>query len=1025
MIDMGTKKNLANASDARDVVGQSAGNDRVPAMLEMSKTPAAINDNGGPGISPPPGAASAASAMPAIWSKSEPYVMKLADDVEEALEGNLPVSDRKLLDYLGGVVDGDGMLPSIFGRHSYRGICKAAGLRGLALRHNKPLRQRYQGLIDRFKVDDGNTFHGVGSFTKEPVTLHDRIKGYVADAIREKRSIPSDRCGRVSRQGVSDETGISLYKLSQTPYFKLILDALDAGLVQLGPVYTPGSVMTPEQRKARFEELKAVYDGFDVPGGKVPESKKRIGAVDWDYCASLTGVVEPTMRDYRPLTLYVARIVARRGTAMVGLTADDNSVAVVRRHIVDSVEKDQKARGIVSFVNVVAGHRSAYDRLVEAAGLEAEDDVAPAFGDEFQHHYDSVLRGVANPRTAANVGRFLETARELYLARLGADDLPAELGACLTHLIESNNTSRAALARAVECEAYNIASWQSGICSVSRENLPVLGRIEQHFKLPRGTLLEKASSTMGRMRKHGGGSDQWRALPSNVRALLPNEANEWSASKLADAVAKVKPLLACGTQYGRLCSLAHEADRKMPPYEPGDALRKQFDEFIAYKTAPITGDLNRSIRGVWKSEASVALRMDTIGQFFRIMTSPMIHGPNSGLGMDASDETFAWLAHTPLVVASIAQRGRRFADMDWNGRLRGTLFTSGEVNFAKIVASMTNAATGFLTQQPWLAQTLVPSTARMPAEYADALYMLDREAGALLLSDEDVAFARRDWPGYCRRNHRQLQQAIHMLGDEVEISRNPMESIEGLLRADEPLAEFIALAIDAEARWADARIHPFANRIDVRNSAMARIHPITGFRPENMSGLLFTGDHRGEIRKVDGVWQIEVSYKKFKNFNSCRLFGPPSARQNYRIDLNDQAGLYDVLDHYFFEALPGMRKENSGKAAFVTKSGKPMIPSDYRSAFVNYGAQHIAYNPVLDRGYPGVTSITPYAIRHLRATNALKNGSSVNRVEEAAFSIQTGEEMIRQHYGFMIPQTALVSSHNTFGRAAEKAMRRR
>ncbi|TFI59757.1 hypothetical protein E2493_02650 [Sphingomonas parva] len=977
------------------------------------------NDNVSARLPEPPSGGEA--SPPEVWVEQDPHVAKLVAELDLELESHLLPGRRKLLGYLRDRARADGVLPSAYGHHSYRAIGKAAGLKDIQLRRGSPLRSYLDPYLPRVRVAPVSTFHGTGEPTRRPITLADKVRQYVDDCILNNHPIPSDGKGRVSREGIAHEMGVSWNKTSRTPYIRIIHEALADGRLSLGERWRPADAMTVLQRRARLAELKAVADSFDVPGGKIPESKARIGAVDYEHLASLTGRIHPTLEHSKGYRDYVLAIARRRGTQLPGMTAHDNSVAAMRAHIVARVEEEQRARGTSAISNAVAGHRNAFARLVDEAGLEAEDDVSPAFGERFEELSAAVLAKIENPATAGNVRRFLNHVRRLYLAKVGAAELPGDLAKSLQHLIAINKITRSALAREVGCERHLVVYWETGICGVSSENLPIIRRMEAFFKLPAGTLVEKAGRTLGRVHRYKGGSEEWRQLPSDLRSLLPAEASEWPPQRLAEAAALVRPLLACGTEYGKLCAQARRADRQLPPFEAGPQLRAQLEAFKDYKMAPVTYPLQRTARGRWKSEASARMRMGSIDSFFRIMEAPVGESAISGLGIAPQYETIAWLAHAPLVLMAIAQRARRFADMQWKGEERGTFYTVGELSQLQLVISMINPVTGWLAQKPELAQTLVPLDARLPSQFKDLLRLLGMGEDSLLLTEADVRFARADWIGFCSRTHQSLRQAMYFLEDEIEVSRSPMENIDGLIRADEPLAEFLALALAAERRWADPRLHPFGYKLDVRDSTLARIHPITGFRPENLAGLTFTGDHRGEIRKVDGVWQLELHYKKFKNYRNCRLFGPKSARQNYRLDLVDQAGLYDLLDLYFFEVLPGLRDGNEGNAAFRTKSGRPMGAAEYRVSFTRYGARHIAYNPVQGTGFPGVVSINPYSIRHIRATDTLKNGLSINRVEEASFAIQTSEEMVRQHYGFMLPEAALLTSYQTFGRAVDRA----
>ncbi len=68
--------------------------------------------------------------------------------------------------------------------------------------------------------------------------------------------------------------------------------------------------------------------------------------------------------------------------------------------------------------------------------------------------------------------------------------------------------------------------------------------------------------------------------------------------------------------------------------------------------------------------------------------------------------------------------------------------------------------------------------------------------------------------------------------------------------------------------------------------------------------------------------------------------------------------------------------------------------------------------------------MNPYQVRHLRASDTLQCSTAANRVEEAAFAIQTSERMIINHYGFIVPERAILSGYDTFSEGARKAWAR-
>lgn len=644
------------------------------------------------------------------------------------------------------------------------------------------------------------------------------------------------------------------------------------------------------------------------------------------------------------------------------------------------------------------------------------------FGEKFAEHVRTGAAGLS-AGSEGNFKRFMNKWRELRVQRFELPELAEHFGPALKALREARGFTVPALAREADVPISTLRGWESETVGVSDAHVAAVARVEEKLRAPCGTLLVKATRVSSRVDRIEGATEAYVELSSRVRDLLPHAAAFWKEEQLEDAVAKVQPLLRAGTEFGDLIQLTRAEENRLAPFVPTDMLDMQLDAFCTYKTVPMSYPLLRTTR--WISDNTRDKGMERLRKFFRFATTPQGDTAWSGLGLPSGLQTMAWLAVPPATLAYPGQRAKRFQDMDWKGEARGTFYTEEETGFLEAMISITNPATGWLVQHPELAQTLVPLTQTLPPQFDDLLQLHSASGPSPLFSEADVASARRDWPAHVDRCHKHYVQARSRVMEISEVSRNPYESVAGLMLADEPMAEYLALLYAAERRWSCPRTAKRLWCTDVRDAALNRLAPITGFRPFNLTtAFTFTGDERGQIRKLDGVWDIEVPYKLFKNWKNCRLFGTRTSPKNYRLQLRDECGLYDVLDTWFFEALPELRAEGDARPAFVNRYGNPMTVSNYGDMMQAFGPRHIAWNPVLETGFPGVTSINPYQVRHLRASDTLKSSTAANRVEEAAFAIQTSERMIVNHYGFLIPEQAILSGYDTFSEQARKAWSR-
>ena len=119
-------------------------------------------------------------------------------------------------------------------------------------------------------------------------------------------------------------------------------------------------------------------------------------------------------------------------------------------------------------------------------------------------------------------------------------------------------------------------------------------------------------------------------------------------------------------------------------------------------------------------------------------------------------------------------------------------------------------------------------------------------------------------------NHNSLVLAKAHVEEVKQTSRDPLLPIAGLFNSTTPMADLLEAILKSEHCWADPRTALKTHVLDVRDSVMLRIESIVTFRPKNLAGLTFNGD-KGQIRKRDGLWEIEVPYYQFKKIGRAHV----------------------------------------------------------------------------------------------------------------------------------------------------------
>jgi hypothetical protein len=997
----------------------------VDPMVDDAGEPA--NDNVGE-FPPRPGGASAlaiaiGTSAPLVWDQDDPYVRRLKAELTEAFAAASGIPERRALRALLLVAEGDGELPSFAGKVAQKAFCKAHGLAESCWARGTKAKEQLDRFVPRFRLAGTETRLSSRCGYRPNINYVGLMRDCIVLWARDGVAIPTRGKRRICLRGVAALMNVDYFKLrEQKGALALLYQAVRCGVLALGEPMELPPEMTREEVEARRAELFAVVDGYDVPGGKVPESLMRRGLVDWEYLASLTGRVQPTMEHDWKYRSHVKKIVERRGLMPPGLMLHKDTISAFTLWGLDRIAAENV--GKPSCAAIVANHKAALNRFANALGLGAEDEAGPMFAvGEFDGNLAAALTAFENTRSAANFKRMVEKWRVLHAARVGANELPESVNEAFDMVLKLRGLTPSAFARALNVDKQVILRIVTSVKGLSMADIDVLRRSEAKLGLPSGTLLTKVKHVATNLDRMAGASEAYRALSKRYRALLPDEAALWPAERLQAALDQVSPLISNGTEYARRCSLARQPEQRAAPFDPCPRLRQQLDDYRAYKCAPVAYPFVRPNRARWKKEGTADVRMRQVEGVLRYMQCPPDGGPSAGLGAPKDGGTIVWLAHAPFALASCAQRASRFAHGTGEAAERGRVYTVSERDTIAHLVSMTNPVTGWFVQNPHLANELVPLDVRVPPEHTDMLKLFGISSESLLLTEEDVAFARRDWSGYVGRNHQALLQAMGYIDDVLEVSRNPFIPLAGCVNADEPMAELMVAILNAERMWANPSTNPYAYQGDVRDSVMHRLAAMTSLRPDNLATASFTGDERGEIRKIDGRWMIEISYRKFKNYKSARLFGTSTARRNYELELRDEAGLYDLLDLYFYEVRPSMRVIDCD-AAFFSTHGRPMNVRSWYDIVTAFGIKHIAWNPVLRTGIPGMIKMNPYAFRHIRATDILKNGVSFNRLEEAAFALQTSELMIQRHYGNLLPKDAVTNANATFDRALKIALKR-
>ncbi len=413
-------------------------------------------------------------------------------------------------------------------------------------------------------------------------------------------------------------------------------------------------------------------------------------------------------------------------------------------------------------------------------------------------------------------------------------------------------------------------------------------------------------------------------------------------------------------------------------------LSQEMTNLLEFKTSILTA-FGYQRNGVW-GEETASQKVEHLGLMFGALAAAP-GGVIRGFGVPMESLTFALLVF-PAVWDWYIQ---------WRERRRG-FYTAWEVDMLRVSIALTRAETGWLRQNPKLAERL--------------------RSVENLVTEHDIAGVRADWDRACDEMYKHGLARAREVQRIARIHRDPFEPIMPILEADSPVGEYRKITDEILRLLPDEKRYPRSAAESVRAFLMLRFGLHLGLRQKNMRQLLvcprgrtptterrLTELKRGELRwsERDGGWEVWIPSVAFKNADSSFFSSKP-----FRLILPDLGGLYQHLEAYIDRHRRILLKDASDPGTLFVKSVKiNSKDAEYdRTSF--YDAWRVAiqrygiHNPFTGRGaIKGLLPHGPHNVRDVLATHILKQTGSY---EQASYAIQDTPEMVAKHYGRFLPQ---------------------
>ncbi|MDP3493355.1 MAG: hypothetical protein Q8R82_09570, partial [Hyphomonadaceae bacterium] len=432
-----------------------------------------------------------------------------------------------------------------------------------------------------------------------------------------------------------------------------------------------------------------------------------------------------------------------------------------------------------------------------------------------------------------------------------------------------------------------------------------------------------------------------------------------------------------------------------------EALAAEMADLIAFKTAALTA-LGYRRSGFW-GEETASQKLEHFGLLFGALAAAP-DGPVQGRGLPLERLAFALLAFP--------------RPWDWYLRWREArrgFYTAWEADMLSIAAALTAPQTGWVTQNPQLADRLEPIDG--------------------LVSAREIEAARSDWTRVCAELHAFAMARTKEIERVSRVHHDPFEPILPVLEADSPVGQYRRIADEILKRRPSEARYPKAVAENARAFLMIRLGLHLGFRQKNLRQLMLCrrGEaprterqlvqaKRGELRwsERDQAWEVYVPANAFKNANSAFFSGRP-----FRLTLPDIAGLYEELEAYIERRRSVLLGEAEDPGTFFVKTVKSSSGSAAYDQTTFYEAwrwiiqRYGIYNPWTKRGaIPGLLPHGPHNVRDVLATHILKQTGSY---EQASYAIQDTPDTVAAHYGRFLPQDKAALAAQVLNRAWETA----
>ena len=185
-------------------------------------------------------------------------------------------------------------------------------------------------------------------------------------------------------------------------------------------------------------------------------------------------------------------------------------------HMLDigSKERSQELEGRSSSKQQLYNTRSALNRFIKSLKLEKKTIIGKEFIIDFQVNFEKVLSHIKNASTRKKIQTEMNWWCDCYQRLVKEPTIPEGFREALIFLIDRSGLSFTVLTKLIGLSHETLSHWYRGVNSPSVHCLDAIARLENLFKLPAGTLVNRIPS--GSLRK----SHRFSELPDFLKRPL-------------------------------------------------------------------------------------------------------------------------------------------------------------------------------------------------------------------------------------------------------------------------------------------------------------------------------------------------------------------------------------------------------------------------------------------------------------------------------------------------------------------------